>query len=108
MFSKLIFWEFPRGSVRYDIVVILILLFIFLTPSDVFRDQPKAVSIVMLPAQQGFLLEPGLLEGVADPDRVGEATRLVRGRFKTNANVTRVEPVYDEDVLTGYMAFTER
>jgi hypothetical protein len=62
----------------------------------------------MLPAQQGFLLEPGLLEGVDGADRVGTATRLVRGRFKTDANVTRVEPVFDEDELTGYMAFTER
>lgn len=108
MLSKLIFWEFPRGSVSYDIVVILIVLFIFLTPGEIFRDQPKAASIVILPAQQGFLLEPGLLEGVAAPDQVQRATKLVRDRFKTNASVTRVEPVFDEDELTGYMAFTER
>jgi hypothetical protein len=108
MLSKLIFWEFPRGSVAYDIVVVLILLFIFAIPRDVFRDQPKASSIVMLPAEQGFLLEPALLSGVAAADQPRQATALVRDRFKTHAAVTRVEPVFDEGELTGYMAFTER
>ena len=108
MLSKLIFWEFPRGSIHYDIVVALIVAFIFLTPREVFRDQPRASSIVMLPAQQGYLLEPGLLAGVAAPDQAARASSLVRDRFKTHTTVTRVEPVYDEDELTGYMAFTER
>jgi hypothetical protein len=108
MLSKLIFWEFPRGSVSYDIVVVLIVMFIFLTPRDVFRDQPRAASIVMLPAQQGFLLEPGLLSGVPAEAQARRATALVQDRFKTRDAVTRVEPVYEEEELTGYMAFTER
>ena len=108
MFSKLIFWEFPRGSAPYDVVVLLILLFIFLTPREIFRDQPRASSIVMLPAQQGFLLEPALLTGVAAAEQPRRATALVQDRFKTHDAVTRVEPVYDEGELTGYMAFTER
>jgi len=107
MLSKLLFWEFPRGSVSYDIVVALIVAFIFLTPRDMYRDQPRGSSIVMLPAQQGFLLEPALLTGVAAADQPGQATALVRDRFKTRASVTRVEPVYDEGELTGYMAFTD-
>ena len=108
MLSKLIFWEFPRGSVQYDIVVALILAFIVLIPREVFRDQPRASSIVMLPAQQGFLLEPSLLTQVPAADQPRQATALVQDRFKTRATVTRVEPVYDEGELTGYMAFTER
>jgi hypothetical protein len=39
--KRLIFWDFPRGSVFYDLVVALILAFIFLTPAEWFRDQPK-------------------------------------------------------------------
>ena len=107
MLSKLIFWEFPRGSVHYDIVVMLIVAFIFLTPREMYRDQPRASSIVMLPAQRGYLLEPGLLAGIAPPDQPARATTLVRDRFKTHATVTRVEPVLDEGELTGFMAFTE-
>ena len=105
--NKLLFWEFPRASVPYDVAVALIVLFIFLTPRPVFRDQPRAASIVMLPSQQGFLLEPGLLEGVAESARVAQATFLVQQRFKTHAAVTHVEPVYDEEELTGFMAYTK-
>jgi hypothetical protein len=104
--SKFIFWEFRRTSWQYDVVVVLILVFIFATPRAVFQDQPKAASIVMLPARQGFLLEPNLLDGVAAADRPGVATKLVQQRFKTNATVSRVEPVYEEQAVTSYMAFT--
>ena len=104
--SKFIFWEFQRTSWQYDVVVVLILLFIFMTPREIFLDQPKAASIVMLPSRQGFLLETNLLNGIAAADRAGVATGLVRQRFKTNATVNHVEPVYDDQELTGYMAFT--
>jgi hypothetical protein len=103
---RLIFWDFPRGSWRYDVVVVAILAFIFLTPRSFFNDQPKAASIVMLPANQGFLLEPGLLRTVDEPSRAATATELVQKRFKTGAVVHHVEAVYDDGTLTGYMAFT--
>jgi hypothetical protein len=35
-------WTYPRGSVPYDIMVTLILAFIFITPIFVnFRDKPQ-------------------------------------------------------------------
>lgn len=104
--GRLIFWDFPRASWPYDLVVVLILGFIFLTPRDFFNDQPKAASIVMLPANQGFLLEAALLEGVSPTARAAAATSLVQKRFKTRAVVHHVEAVFDEENLTGYMAFT--
>jgi hypothetical protein len=105
-FGKLIFWDFKRASWQYDVVVALILVFIFVIPREVFNDQPKAASIVMLPANQGYLLEPGLLKDVSADQRASAATELVRKRFKSQAVVNRVEPFYEEDKLTGYMAFT--
>jgi hypothetical protein len=104
--GRLIFWDFPRASWRYDLVVAGILAFIFLTPPEIFNDQPKAASIVMLPSHQGYLLEPALLEDVPADQRASIATSLVRKRFKTPAVVLHVEAVFDEDALTGYMAFT--
>ena len=50
--SRLVFWDFERGSWQYDIICILILAFIFLTPRDFFRDQPKAASVLMLLRQK--------------------------------------------------------
>ena len=40
-FSDWIFWKFERGSVQYDIMVTLILLFVFVIPRFVdFKDKP--------------------------------------------------------------------
>jgi hypothetical protein len=104
--GRLIFWDFKRASWQYDVVVAAILAFIFLTPTDIFQDKPKAASIVMLPANQGFLLEPGLLDSIPTEQRASTATALVQKRFKTTAVVKNVEAVFDEGSLTGYMAFT--
>jgi len=106
---RLIFWDFQRTSWQWDIVVTLILAFIFLTPRDLFRDQPRAASIQMLPAQQGFLIEPKLLENVPEADRPGKAAELVNQRFKTHTTITHVAPVRDdaEGEITGYMAYTK-
>ncbi len=105
-FARLIFWDFPRASWPYDLVVAAILLFIFATPREIFNDQPKAASIVLLPSNQGYLLEPNLLQNIPAEQRASAATSLVQKRFKTPAVVHHVEPVFDEDALTGYMAFT--
>src|SRR5438309_1891400 len=41
MLKRFILWDFPRASWQYDLIVALILAFIFLTPRDLFRDQPR-------------------------------------------------------------------
>lgn len=107
MLRRLIFWDFPRTSWQWDIIVTLILAFIFLTPRDLFRDQPRAASIQML--QQGFLIEPKLLTNVSKADLPEKAAELVNQRFKTHTTITHVEPVFDEaeHEITGYMAYTK-
>ena len=106
---RLLFWDFPRTSWQWDIIVTLILAFIFLTPREVFRDQPRAASIQMLPAQQGYLIEPKLLANVPEADQTRKATELVNQRFKIHTTIARVEPVFDdaESEITGYMAYTK-
>jgi hypothetical protein len=106
---RLFFWEFKRTSWQWDIIVTLILVFIFATPRDVFRDQPRAASIQMLPAQQGYMIEPKLLANVPKADQPRKAAELVNQRFKTNTTILRVEPVMDEaeGEITGYMAYTK-
>ena len=106
---RLFFWDFKRTSWQWDIIVTLILAFIFLTPRDVFRDQPRAASIQMLPSQQGFLIEPKLLANVPEAEQAQKAAELVNQRFKTHTTITRVEPVFDdsEGEITGYMAYTK-
>ncbi|HEY1755567.1 MAG TPA: hypothetical protein VGG72_09245 [Bryobacteraceae bacterium] len=109
--ARFILWDFKRASWQYDVIVALILAFIFLTPNTVFRDQPKAANVVMLPAEQGtglFWIAPQLLTGVPAADRLSKAATLVKAQYKRRATVTRVEPLKDsEDDITGYMAYTQ-
>jgi hypothetical protein len=107
--QRLFFWDFPRTSWQWDIIVTLILAFIFLTPRDVFRDQPRGASIQIL--QQGFLIEPKLLANVPAADQPHEAEELVnkKFKFKIHATITHVEAVRDEaeGEITGYMAYAK-
>ncbi|MES2392234.1 MAG: hypothetical protein V4555_11375 [Acidobacteriota bacterium] len=42
--SSWIFWKYERGSVQYDVMVTLILAFIFVTPRFIdFKDKPAPV-----------------------------------------------------------------
>ena len=40
--TRTIFWSYERGSWPYDLAVILIVLFVLLTPTHWFHDQPQA------------------------------------------------------------------
>ena len=40
--SKTLFWSYERGTWQYDVAVILILVFVLLTPRHWFRDLPEA------------------------------------------------------------------
>ena len=109
--KRFIFWEFARASWQYDIVVALILAFIFLTPRDLFRDQPKASSVVMLPSEGGsavFWIEPELLTSAAEADRGAKASVLLKARTGKKYDLVRLEPIFDaEKDIRGYMAYTK-
>lgn len=108
--KRFLFWDYPRAGWQYDVMVGLILAFIFLTPREVFRDQPRASSIVMLPAEHGsnvFWMDSGQLVGIPEMQRAARATDLLRARTGKKYNVVRVEPIVDsEEEVKGYMAFT--
>jgi hypothetical protein len=40
--SKTFLWSYERGTWQYDVAVILILVFVLLTPRSWFRDQPQS------------------------------------------------------------------
>jgi hypothetical protein len=113
MLKRFILWDFPRASWQYDVIVALILAFIFLTPRDWFRDQPRiphASSIALLPSENGssvFFVDAQLLEGTAENQRVAKLSAVLQSRMSNRRlSVTRVEPIIDsEGELKGYMAF---
>ena len=106
--GRFLFWDYPRASWQYDVMVGMILCFIFLMPRDIFRDQPKPPSIVML--HGGAWIEPQKLANVPPPELVQRATAIINERYKTHATITSVEPIYDdaEQEIKGYMAFIKQ
>jgi|SRR5690348_14773866 hypothetical protein len=108
--KRFLFWDYPRACWQYDVMVGLILAFIFLTPRAWFRDQPKASSILMLPAEHGatvFWMDSDQLANIADGERAKRAGALIKARTGKKYNVVRVEPIFDksEDEIKGYMAY---
>lgn len=109
---RLIFWDFARATWQYDVVVALILLFIFLTPREWFHDQPKASGIVFLSSSvrgsNSVYIAPGLLGGLPEDQRASRATVLIRERTGKTWHVVRVEPIRDEaeQEVKGFIAYT--
>jgi hypothetical protein len=108
--KRFLFWDYPRAGWQYDVMVGLILAFIFLTPREWFRDQPKASSIVMLPAEHGssvFWMEPDQLTNFPEAERVAKSRALIKARTGKEYKVVRLEAIRDsEQEIKGYMAFT--
>lgn len=113
MLKRFILWDFKRGSWQYDVMVGVILAFIFLTPRELFRDGPRLPrphGIAMLPSESNvppFFVDPGLLKGVPENERVARLTKLLQtSTSNRHLTITQIEPVLDsEGELQGYMAF---
>ena len=108
--KRFILWDYPRASWQYDVMVGIILAFIFLTPRAFFRDQPRVSSVVALSSEQGarvFYLEAGLFNGVPSEAQEARAAELVRGQAGSKEKLVRLTPIFDsEEKLKGYMAYT--
>lgn len=108
--KRFLLWDYQRATWQYDVMVALILAFIFLTPRSVFRDQPRPAAIAEIPSERGraFHLDLKLLESVPEPDRKARAESALRSRYGKSISVERVEALRDvEQELTGFMAFTQ-
>ena len=106
----LVLWNYPRGSWQYDLIVIAILSFIFLTPATVFHDQPRPRQVVLLPRDNGrgvYWIEPEPLAAVPESERGVVAARIIRDQLKQRVTVISLAPVATEDGGTrGYLAYT--
>jgi hypothetical protein len=113
MFKRFVLWDYPRAGWQYDVMVGIILAFIFLTPRDWFRDQPripKASNIFLLRKENGaskYWVPAGLVAGVSENQIPAAVTPSLQSLGDRRLTVTRVERVLDsEDEPLGYTVFT--
>jgi hypothetical protein len=100
--SGYLWWTYPRGSVPYDIMVTLILAFIFLAPLAVnFGDKPTVraphqTEIVVRPDGNGFLykVDAAAVQGNNDQEIRDSLSRVL-------------EPISGEITIDHYQAVSD-
>ena len=84
--GRLIFWDFPRTSWQWDVISVLCLVFIFLTPKSWFASTP--------PTQTAVVWATDLVGSQADTP---EITRRARERVnRPEGKVLRINPRRDD------------
>ena len=108
--KRFLLWDYPRAGWQYDVMVVLILAFVFVTPRSIFRDQPRASNIIRLPEENGanvFFVEPELVRPVPEAERNAKVESMLKARFGKKETVVRLLPLFDaEQEVKGYFAYT--
>ena len=101
------FWTYDRGSVHYDIMVTLILLFVFLSPRYInFKDKPVernaySAGVLVIPDKQGgfiYQIPASAVNSANVADIRGQLERIIEP-IAGAVSITKYEPVKD---LTGH------
>ena len=107
-----IFWTYERGSMHYDVMVTLILAFIFITPYYVnFKDKPTAHTthpkqiIITRNGQDGFMYEVSADQVTQSADMNAELVRVLEPTLG-NVVIARYEAVRDsKERIVAYRAW---
>lgn len=112
--KRFILWDYERATWQYDLMVGLILAFIFLTPREWFRDQPRIPQASRISLPRGghgevvYWLEAELFAGVPAEDRHRKAVEILSSRNGRKLGLHSLEPVVDsENEIKGYVAFAK-
>jgi hypothetical protein len=97
-----LWWTHPRGNVHYDVMVTLILIFIFLTPRWIFNDKPTEriphqSGVVVLPDGDSFIyrIDASAIQGTDDAGIRHDLLRVVEP-IAGEAEITRYDAVRDD------------
>jgi hypothetical protein len=83
---KIVFWNYPRTSWQWDVLCVLILVFIFLTPKSWFASSPPTLTTVIWATD--------LVDSQADTP---EIARRARERVnRPEGQVLRIDPRKDD------------
>jgi hypothetical protein len=102
-----IFWSYERGTIQYDVMVTLILLFVFLSPRLInFKDKPvehnpHRIGVAVVPDGQGGLIYQieaaavvGQLTGNDDSALRSQLLEIIEP-VSGEVSITKIEPVHD-------------
>lgn len=98
-----VLWSYERGTIQYDVMVTLILLFIFLAPYRInFKDKPvqhnpNAAGVTINADGKGGFIYQIEASDVSGNDDVAVRSELLKiiEPISGEVNITKVEPVLD-------------
>jgi hypothetical protein len=112
-----IFWSYERGTVQYDIMVTLILIFVFFSPRLInFNDRPvehnpRSTGVVVYPDGTGefiYQVEAGAVPK-GDDAAVRAALLRVIEPISGSVSISRYEAVQDDrGHVTAYKVWVQR
>lgn len=102
--KSFIFWSHERGTVQYDIMVTLILIFVFFSPRLInFNDRPvernpHSTGVLVYPDGKGEFIYQVEAKAVGASDDAAVRTALLRviEPISGSVNISRYETVLDE------------
>ena len=107
-----IFWSYRRGSWQYDLIVVIILGFIFLSPRRIFLDQPRPPTVQEIESLNDdngtlvFWVDPEVVEGSAPDDVDSRLRDLLKQRSGKNLRIVDKKPTTDaEGAVRAYLVY---
>jgi len=96
--KKAVFWTYPRTSWQWDVLCVLILVFIFLTPKGWFENSAFQRTHI---SQTTIVMNTDVVGAQLDKAEIERRVRQLPGR--TGAQLSAIRPLYDPTKrLIGY------
>jgi len=93
---KLFFWNYARNTWQWDVLCVVILIFIFLTPKSWFENsERRGPSAHQSPTASTVLMSPELIENAQDKGQVEQVVRTFIGR--NDVQVLKIRKVVDKE-----------
>lgn len=117
---RAVFWSYERGSWQYDVIVAVILAFIFLTPRSWFQRDPNlglvdlrhvqgVVEIGHENARHTYVVDARLVQARAPQTPTEAVGAILQERLGHPYRVVSVDPVRDKGgVVLSYRAVVEQ
>ncbi len=107
--KKYLLWTFERGSRAYDVICILILAFILITPPAFFNDRPDFMRIPDDQSIRQTSDDDGHTVFTVKVKTEQAAVDRLKASLGQTVTISRTQPVYDAmGVLVAYSIWVER
>jgi hypothetical protein len=93
--KKILFWSYERGSLPYDVMCVLILAFIFLSPNHIFQSRVAAAPVIVRSSEIGPI----------DPDNLERTIQDYLEHKGLAVSISRIEKAEDSSGETNYVVY---